>query len=73
MKKELYIFVAIFLFLTIGMHFEEWMSHPIDHIRSLPDSGAYGIGALHPLVFALAIYMVIWVFRAIFALIKRLR
>jgi hypothetical protein len=57
LKKEFYIFGGLFLFLALGMHFKEWISHPIDHILHLPSAGAYGIGAIHPLVFTLALYL----------------
>jgi hypothetical protein len=59
MKKELFIFIGVFLFLTIGMHFKEWTSYPIEHMMALPNAGAYGIGAIHPLVFTLIVYIVI--------------
>lgn len=59
MKKEILIFIGVFLFLTIGMHFKEWTSYPIEHMMALPNSGAYGIGAIHPLVFTLIVYLVI--------------
>jgi polyferredoxin len=65
MKKELTIFIGLFLFLAIGMHFKEWISHPIDHIMALPTAGAYGIGPFHPLIFTTALYLVIAFFRGI--------
>ena len=65
MKKELTIFIGIFLFLAIGMHFKEWLSHPIDHAMALPTAGAYGIGPFHPLVFTLALYVVFVLARGI--------
>lgn len=71
MKKELYIFIGLFLFLAIGMHFKEWMSHPIEHIQALPQAGAYGIGAIHPLVFTVALYLVVGLFRLIGKLFSR--
>ena len=71
MKKEFLIFVGIFLFLAIGMHFKEWMSHPVDHITPLPTAGAYGIGAVHPLVFTLAVYLIVLLFRGIVKLFER--
>jgi len=40
MKKELSIFIGLFLFLAIGMHFKEWMDHPIEHAMALPTAGA---------------------------------
>ncbi len=65
MKKELYIFIGIFLFLAIGMHFKEWLSHPVEHIEMLPTAGAYGIGWMHPLVFTVALYLVVGLLRFI--------
>ncbi len=72
MKKELLIFIGIFLFLAIGMHFKEWTSHPIEHIIALPTSAAYGIGMVHPLVFTLLGYIVYVVFRPIFRLFGKI-
>jgi hypothetical protein len=71
MKKELMIFVGIFLFLAIGMHFKEWTSHPIEHLLALPSAGAYGLGAIHPLIFTIVGYLVFVSFRAIQRLIVR--
>ena len=65
MKKELIIFFGLLVFLAIGMHFEEWMSHPIDHLMGLPKSGAFGLGAFHPFVFTLFFYLIILLFRAV--------
>ena len=65
MKKELTIFIGLFLFLAIGMHFKEWISHPIEHILALPTAGAYGIGAFHPLVFTTLLYLVVLMGRGI--------
>jgi hypothetical protein len=71
MKKELTIFVSIFLLLAIGMHFKEWASHPIEHLKALPDAGAYGIGPVHPLVFTLAVYVVFVLLRGIVRLFRK--
>lgn len=71
MKKELMVLLGIFLFLAIGMHFKEWISHPIDHIMALPHSGAYGVGAIHPVVFTLAVYIILWIPRGIMKLFKK--
>lgn len=60
MKKELIIFVGLFLFLAIGMHFKQWIDHPIEHLMSLPHGGAFGIpGIIHPFVFTLLLYVVV--------------
>lgn len=71
MKKELSIFTGLFLFLAIGMHFKEWMSHPIEHAMALPSAGAYGIGAFHPLVFTLVLYLLLALGRGVGKLFSR--
>ncbi len=71
MKKEGTIFIGLFLFLAIGMHFKEWTSHPIEHIMALPTAGAYGIGAFHPLVFTIALYIVVAMGRGIVKLFTK--
>ena len=65
LKKELGIYLALFIFLALGMHHKEWLSHPIEHAMGLPHAGAYGFGALHPFIFALIVYLVIGLFRLI--------
>jgi hypothetical protein len=59
MKKELIIFVGIFLFLAIGMHFKEWLDHPIEHLMALPHASSYGLGAEHPFVYTFIVYIII--------------
>jgi len=71
MKKEGTIFIGLFLFLAIGMHFKEWTSHPIEHIMALPTAGAYGFGAFHPLVFTIALYIVVAMGRGIVKLFTK--
>jgi hypothetical protein len=56
-KTELLIFIGIFLFLAIGMHFKQWINYPIEHLLALPHAGAYGLGALHPLIFTFIVYI----------------
>ena len=69
MKQHFVIFIGIFLFLAIGMHFKEWTSHPIEHIMALPTAGAYGIGAIHPLVFTIVGYLLFLMIRGTFRLV----
>lgn len=71
MKKELYTFLGIFLFLAIGMHFKEWISHPVGHIQALPEAGAYGIGAIHPFVFTVTAYIIFVLIRGIYRGVKK--
>ena len=63
MKKELYIYIGIFLFLTIGMHFKQWMDHPVDHLLALPHASSYGLGWEHPFVYTFIIYIIIFIVR----------
>lgn len=70
MKKEFIIFVGVFILLTLGMHHKQWWSHPIEHLISLPQAGAYGIGFIHPLVFSVAVYLLLWIPRGIAKLFK---
>ncbi len=63
MKKELSVFIGVFLFLAIGMHFKEWLSHPIEHIMALPNAISYGLGWEHPFVYTIVIYLLVWIVR----------
>ncbi len=66
MKKELNIYIGIFLFLAIGMHFKQWLDHPVEHLLNMSSGGAFGVpGMLHPFVFAFIIYLVVYIFRSI--------
>jgi len=71
MKKEFFILLAIFLILTFGMHHKEWIDYPLEHLNNLPSSGAYGIGSLHPIVFTIAVYIIISIPRGIIKLVRR--
>jgi ABC-type multidrug transport system fused ATPase/permease subunit len=68
MKKEFLIFLSLFLFLAIGMHFSAWISHPIEHIQALPDSP---LGLFHPLYITLIVYLLILVLRSIVKVIQK--
>lgn len=71
MKKHVLMFIGVFLFLAIGMHFKEWMSYPIDHLMALPASGAYGLGMLHPFIFTLVGFLVLVLILAIGRFVKK--
>ena len=67
MKKELFVYIGIFLFLAIGMHFKQWIDHPMEHLLSLPGGGAFGVpGIAHPFVFTFVIYLVVLIPRKLF-------
>lgn len=65
MKKELLIFIILFLFLSVAIHFDAWISHPIAQIEALPKGGALGLGVWHPLVFTFFAYFIVLIFRLI--------
>ena len=71
MKKELIIFISIFIILTFGMHYSELLTHPFEHISNLSKSGVYGLGGFHPLIFTLVVYVFILIPRFIIKLFKR--
>lgn len=68
-KRELLIYLGIFILLSAGMHHKAWLTHPLVHIQSLPESN---FGTFHPLFFTLGAYLAIAVIRVIFALLLRL-
>jgi len=68
MKKDLKVFIGIFLVLALGMHFKAWTEHPLEHIESLFTQGWFG---LHPLVITLAVFLVYVAFRALIRVVKR--
>ncbi|RXK12575.1 hypothetical protein CP965_08320 [Halarcobacter mediterraneus] len=71
MKNEILIIVGIFVVLTIGMHYKEFLSHPIEHILALPHSSAYGLGAFHPFIFSLLAYIFLLIPRFFIYLYKK--
>jgi len=68
MKKEFIIFLSLFLFLAIGMHFSAWVSAPIAHIQALSDSP---LGTFHPLYITFLLYLLILIIRGIVIFMKR--
>lgn len=65
MKKELIIFVSILVVLTLSIHYREFLEYPLDHIYALSNSGAYGFGSFHPIIFTLIVYVLLWLPRLI--------
>lgn len=66
MKKEILIFIGLFLFLSLGMHMAQWTSHPIEHIKHLSSSQ---FGLFHPLYFTFGVYVILFILRKIFSFI----
>jgi len=65
MKKELIIFTVVLLLLALVQH-PDILTSPIGRLKELPSSGAYGLGAFHPIIFALAGYLAVLVLRGVY-------
>ena len=50
------------------MHYQEWLDHPIEHIKALPESQ---FGIFHPLVFTFFVYILILIVRIFIKIAKR--
>ena len=69
LRKEFFVFVSLFIFLSLGMHMKQWISHPIEHIQHLSSSQ---FGLFHPLYFTFLVYAFLYVIRVILGLFMRL-
>ncbi|TQV62483.1 MAG: hypothetical protein FNT15_06755 [Sulfurovum sp.] len=72
MKKQLMIFVFIFLLLSLGVHSDKWFSMPLEHISQLPSSTGYGMGAFHPIGFTILAFALFSFFAFIFKKVKNI-
>lgn len=71
MKKELKIFIIILVGLTVVMHYKEFLEYPLQHLKNFPNSGAYGLGMLHPIVFTAIVYIVLLLPRLMIRFFKK--
>ncbi|WP_024954511.1 hypothetical protein [Sulfurospirillum arcachonense] len=67
--KEIVVFVGLFLFLALGMHMKQWISHPIEHIEHLSQSQ---FGLFHPLYFTFGLYIILYIIRKILSFLRGL-
>ena len=66
--KEVAIYIALFIALSVAMHFDAWMTHPIKHIEALPTSP---FGPYHPFVFTFALYVAVLIVRIFVHLLRK--
>ena len=66
LKKELLIFITLFFILALGMHFHQWTSQPLEHIRHLSTHKI----PYHPLLYTGLAYIGLGIFRLFFTAIK---
>ena len=71
MKKELKIFIVILVVLTLAIHYKEFLEYPLQHLKNFPNSGAYGLGIFHPLVFTAIVYILVLLPRMIIRFFKK--
>ena len=71
MKKHLLIYFSVLIVLALIQH-PDLLIHPIDRISHLPGATAYGMGPLHPFIFALIGYGIVMLISMIFSLFKKL-
>lgn len=71
MKKELKIYIFVFIVLSLLIHYKEFLSHPIEQILNLKSSGAYGFGAFHPFLFSAIIYLLLGIPRVLLKIIRK--
>ncbi len=69
LKRELLIFVGLFFALAIGMHYEEWFDHPLEHVEALPSSP---LGPLHPLIIVFGVYMLLVMVRLFIKMMRKI-
>jgi hypothetical protein len=67
-KKELFIFLGLFLFLALGMHMNQWINHPLEHINHLLTHKM----PYHPLLYTFLLYIVVAILRAFILFFKKL-
>lgn len=68
LKKELLIFSALFLFLALGMHMTQWLTHPIEHLHHLQTHKM----PYHPLLYTFLLYVVVGILRGFWLIIKKI-
>lgn len=68
-KKELIIFIVLFVLLSFGMHYKEFLEYPLGHIQNLPNSA---LGIFHPLYLTFILYLIMLLIRFIFLFMIKL-
>ena len=61
LKREVLIFIAIFLVLALGMHMTQWLSHPLEHLHQLSIHKM----PYHPLLYTVIVYLLLGLIRAV--------
>lgn len=67
-KRELIIFLLLFVVLSLGMHMNQWLVQPLTFIKHLGEHKM----PYHPLLFSFVFYLLLAIIRFIFRLILKL-
>ena len=67
-KKEIIIYLSLFVILALMMHQEAWFNAPIDHIKNVSNST---MGTYHPIYLSLLIYFIIFGIRKLFGFVSK--
>jgi hypothetical protein len=67
--RELLILIGLFFALAIGMHYEEWLDHPVRHIEALSSSS---LGPWHPVIIVFGVYVLLLVVRLFVKMVRKI-
>lgn len=70
MKKELIIYIIVLFILAIIQH-PDLLTSPSERISKLPEAVVYGMGSIHPFIFAFIGYVFVGIVR--FIIIKPIK
>lgn len=68
LKREFSIFLTIFVVLSILMHFDSWISAPLEHLKALSSHSM----PYHPLLYVAIVYTILLILRGFIKLIKKI-
>lgn len=66
--KECLIFAVLFLVLALGMHMNQWFTHPLEHLMQLSNHKM----PYHPLLYSTIVYLLVGSFRLLAHLMMKL-
>ena len=67
LKKELIVFLVLFIVSSLLVHNAEWISNPIEHFSALSTHPM----PYHPFLYVFLIYIVVSLLRGIISLVKK--
>lgn len=68
LKREVLIFIVIFVFLSLGMHMNQWLTHPLAQLQQL----SLHAMPYHPLLYTAIVYLILALIRTVISTIMKL-